>query len=68
MRFRVYRWDVSGRPYVFQGACATVEQVLGYPFQDGEEYRVLVDHKKSYSLAEFRALAMERKFVDGDLP
>ena len=56
MRFRIYRWDVHGRPGVYQGSFDRVQDVLDYPFQPSEEYFVLFD-RKVFSIEEFRASA-----------
>ena len=67
-RFSIYRWDIHGRPGVFEGAHRTVAEVLAFPYDPNEEYWILVDHKKSYPIAEFKALALVQSFEKGKLP
>ncbi|MGA8613839.1 MAG: hypothetical protein WB760_19630 [Xanthobacteraceae bacterium] len=67
-RFRIYHLDIGGKPGIFQGAFATTAEAIAFSCKPEEEYRILVDHKKSYSVAEFKAFAAENKFDNGGRP
>ena len=67
-RFRVYHQDIGGTPGIFQGAFATTPEVVAFSYEPEKEYQILVDHKKSYSIAEFKAFATENKFDNGGRP
>ena len=67
-RFRIYHLDIGGKPGIFQGAFATTADAIAFSCKPEEEHRILVDHKKSYSIAEFKAFAAENKFDDGSRP
>ena len=58
-RFRIYHLDVGGRPSIFKKAFATTAEVIAFSYEPGNEYHILVDHKKSYSIDEFKAFAAE---------
>ena len=67
-RFRIYHLDIGGGPGIFQAAFATTAEVIAFSYEPEQEYRILVDHKKSYSIAEFKAFAAENKFDNGGRP
>jgi len=67
-RFRIYHLDIGGKPGIFQRAFATATEAVAFSCKLEEEYQILVDHKKSYSIAEFRAFSAENKFDDGGRP
>jgi hypothetical protein len=64
-RFRIYHSDIGDRPRMFQAAFATTAEVIAFSYQPGQEYRILVDHKKSYSIDEFKTFAGDNKFDNG---
>jgi hypothetical protein len=55
-------------PAFFQKAFATTAEVIAFSYDPEEEYQILVDHKKSYSIDEFKAFAAENKFDNGSRP
>ena len=67
-RFRIYHLDIGGRPGIFQGAFTTTAEAIAFSYEPKKEYQILVDHKKSYSMADFKALAAENKFDNGGRP
>jgi hypothetical protein len=67
-RFRIYRLEIGGRLDIFQAAFATTAEVVAFSYEPEKEYRILVDHKKSYSIEEFKAFAAEMKFDNGVRP
>ena len=67
-RFRIYHSDIGDRPGMFQAAFATTAEVIAFSYKPGQEYRILVDHKKSYSKDEFKAFAVANKFDNGGRP
>jgi len=67
-RFRIYHLDIGGRPGIFQGAFATTAEVIAFSCKPENEYQILVDHKKSYSIVEFKELASANKFDSGGRP
>jgi hypothetical protein len=67
-RFRIYHLDIGERPGIFQAAFATTAEVIAFSYKPEQEYRVLVDHKKSYSTDEFEAFAAANKFDNGGRP
>jgi hypothetical protein len=67
-RFRIYHLDIGERPGIFLAAFATTAEVIAFSYKPEQEYRILVDHKKSYSIDEFKAFAAANKFDNGDRP
>jgi hypothetical protein len=67
-RFRIYHLAIGGTPGIFQAAFATAAEVIAFSYDPKQEYRILVDHKKSYSIDEFKAFATENKFDNGGRP
>ena len=67
-RFRIYYLDIGGKPGMFQGAFATTADAIAFSCKPEQEYQILVDHKKSYSIAEFKEFAAENKFDNGGRP
>jgi hypothetical protein len=66
-RFRIYHADIGEKPGMFQAAFATTAEVVAFSYEAEKEYRILVDHKKSYSIDEFKALAAKTEFNTGSL-
>jgi hypothetical protein len=67
-RFRIYHLDIGERPGIFQAAFATTAEIIAFSYEPEHEYRILVDHKKSYSKDEFKAFAAANKFDNGSRP
>jgi hypothetical protein len=67
-RFRIYHLDIGDTPGIFQAAFATTAEVIAFSYEPEQEYRLLVDHKKSYSIDEFKAFAAANKFDNGNRP
>jgi hypothetical protein len=67
-RFRIYHLDIGDSPGIFQGAFATTAEAIAFSYEPEQEYRILVDHKKSYSIDEFKAFAAANKFDNGGRP
>jgi hypothetical protein len=67
-RFRIYHLDIGGRPGIFQKSFATAAEVIAFSYEPKTEYQILVDHKKSYSIAEFKTFAGDNKFENGGRP
>ncbi len=67
-RFRIYHLDIGGKPGIFQRSFATTAEVIAFTYKPEEKYLILVDHKKSYSIDEFKAFAAENKFDNGSRP
>ena len=67
-RFRIYHLDIGGKPGIFQGAFATTADAIAFSCKPEEEHRILVDHKKSYSIDEFKESAAANKFDNGGGP
>ena len=67
-RFRIYHLDIGGKPGIFQGAFATTADAIAFSYKPEKEYQILVDHKKSYSIADFKAFADANKFDNGGRP
>jgi hypothetical protein len=67
-RFRIYHLDIGERPSMFHAAFATTAEVIAFSYKPEQEYRILVDHKKSYSKDEFKAFAAGNKFDNGSRP
>jgi hypothetical protein len=67
-RFRIYHLDIGGTPSIFQRAFATTAEVVAFSYDPKQEYQILVDHKKSYSIDEFKTFAAENKFDNGGRP
>jgi hypothetical protein len=67
-RFRIYHLDIGETPGIFQAAFATTAEVIAFSYEPEQEYRVLVDHKTSYSIDEFKAFAAANKFDNGGRP
>jgi hypothetical protein len=67
-RFRIYHADIGDRPGMFQAAFATTPEVIAFSYKPGQEYRILVDHKRSYSIDEFKTFAAANKFDNGGGP
>jgi hypothetical protein len=67
-RFRIYHLDIDGKPGIFQGSFATTAEAIAFSYEPKKEYQILVDHKKSYSIDEFRTFAGENKFDNGGRP
>jgi hypothetical protein len=67
-RFRIYHLDIGERPSMFHAAFATTAEVIAFSYKPEQEYRVLVDHKKSYSTDEFKEFASAYKFDNGGRP
>ena len=64
-RFRIYHSDIGDRPGMFQAAFATSAEVIAFSYKPRQEYQILVDHKKSYSIDEFKTFAGDNKFDNG---
>jgi hypothetical protein len=67
-QFRVYHLDIDGKPGIFQGSFATTAEAIAFSYEPKKEYQILVDHKKSYSIDEFKIFAGENKFSNGGRP
>jgi hypothetical protein len=67
-RFRIYYLDIGGKPDIFQGAFTTTADAIAFSCKPEEDHRILVDHRKSYSIDEFKAFAAENKFDNGGRP
>lgn len=67
-RFRIYHLDIDGKPGIFQGSFATTAEAIAFSYEPKKEYQILVDHKKSYSIDEFKTFAGENKFDNGGRP
>jgi hypothetical protein len=64
-RFRIYHADMGEKPGMFQAAFATTAEVVAFSYEAEKEYRILVDHRKSYSIDEFKVLVAKNKFDIG---
>jgi hypothetical protein len=67
-RFRIYHADIGEKPGMFQAAFATTAEVVAFSYEAEKEYRILVDHRKSYSIDEFKALVAKNEFDIGGRP
>jgi hypothetical protein len=67
-RFRVYHLDIGGTPGIFQKSFATTAEAIAFSYEPEKDYQILVDHKKSYSIEEFKTFAGENKFDNGGRP
>jgi hypothetical protein len=67
-RFRIYHADIGEKPGMFQAAFATTAEVVAFSYEVEKEYRILVDHRKSYSIDEFKALVAKNEFDIGGRP
>jgi hypothetical protein len=74
-RFRIYHLHIGARPGIFQKAFATTAEiiafsaeVIAFSYDPEKEYQILVDHKKSYSIGEFKAFSAENRFDNGGRP
>jgi hypothetical protein len=67
-RFRIYHLEIGGKLDIFQAAFATTAEVVAFSYEPEKKYRILVDHKKSYSIDEFKTFAADMKFDNGGRP
>jgi hypothetical protein len=67
-RFRIYHLDIGGTPGIFQKSFATTAEAIAFSYEPEKKYQILVDHKKSYSIEEFKTFAGENKFDNGGRP